>query len=127
MMSALCASGAGAGRRVLFVKGAPESVLERCTGALTNEGSGAVEAMTPGLRSALHAKVRRAAVWHVALQRGCVGAAGRVAALQLAHTSLAADCGSHTQSGPPPMYWVHCSLYSLCPACVPACHPSTLP
>ncbi|EFN52580.1 hypothetical protein CHLNCDRAFT_138588 [Chlorella variabilis] len=61
-MSALCAAGAGAGPRLLFVKGAPEAVLERCSAALTNEpgGSGSggmVESMSPGLRAALHAKV----------------------------------------------------------------------
>ena len=98
MMSALCASGAGAGRRVLFVKGAPESVLERCSGALTNEGSGAVEAMTPGLRSALHAKVGQAAAAGAAAAR--CGSAGRrggggVAALPLA-APLAPEGCSHS-------------------------------
>ena len=70
-MSVLCsASSAGAGgqpqQQVLYVKGAPESVLERCTSALTNEagssgggeGGGAVVLpMTAGLRTALYSKV----------------------------------------------------------------------
>lgn len=57
MMSVLCASAGGAGQRVLFVKGAPESVLERCSGALANEGGGAEEPLSEGLRAALYAKV----------------------------------------------------------------------
>lgn len=57
MMSVLCASAGGAGQRALFVKGAPESVLERCTGALANEGGGTVEPLSDGLRGALYGKV----------------------------------------------------------------------
>jgi magnesium-transporting ATPase (P-type) len=62
MMSVLCASAGGAGPRLLLVKGAPESVLERCSAALTNEpgggaGGGMAEEMTAGLRAALYAKV----------------------------------------------------------------------
>ncbi|KAL4420461.1 hypothetical protein ABPG75_010117 [Micractinium tetrahymenae] len=57
MMSVLCAAAAGTGQRMLFVKGAPESVLERCSGALANEGGGMVEHLSEGLRNALYGKV----------------------------------------------------------------------
>jgi P-type Ca2+ transporter type 2A len=77
MMSTLCAliegSGAAAAsltssrakntnKLVMFTKGAPESVLERCTTALTNGGSGGggasdVVMMTPGLRTSLYRTV----------------------------------------------------------------------
>jgi P-type Ca2+ transporter type 2A len=54
-MSALCAS-ASTGRFTLFVKGAPEAVLDRCAAALPNAGGGAVQ-MSPALRAALLARV----------------------------------------------------------------------
>ncbi|PSC71819.1 calcium-transporting ATPase endoplasmic reticulum-type [Micractinium conductrix] len=55
MMSVLCAANGGSGPRMLWVKGAPENVLARCSGALSNEG--AVEPLSQGLRSALLGKV----------------------------------------------------------------------
>ncbi|PRW20976.1 calcium-transporting ATPase endoplasmic reticulum-type isoform A [Chlorella sorokiniana] len=57
MMSVLCAAAQGTGQRLLFTKGAPESVLERCTGVLTNDGSAGVQPLTPGLKAALFSKV----------------------------------------------------------------------
>lgn len=79
MMSTLCSliegSGAAAAslssnrakninKLVMFTKGAPESVLERCTTALTNGGGGNggggaadVVMMTPGLRTSLYSTV----------------------------------------------------------------------
>ena len=39
--------------------GAPESVLERCSGVLTNDGSAGVQPLTPGLKAAIHSKARR--------------------------------------------------------------------
>ena len=48
-------AGGGAGRHSLFVKGAPESVLARCTHAML--GGGAVVPMVPELRASLLATV----------------------------------------------------------------------
>ena len=122
MMSALCASGAGAGRRVLFVKGAPESVLERCTGALTNQGSGAVEAMTPGLRSALHAKVGQAAVvW----QWGSAGAAGRGGSGATSRPQAPEGCSLTRQATL--TYVLDLMLTPPCPACLPPSQPPSQP
>ena len=122
MMSALCASGAGAGRRVLFVKGAPESVLERCTGALTNQGSGAVEAMTPGLRSALHAKVGQAAVvW----QWGSAGAAGRGGSGAISRPQAPEGCSLTRKATL--TYVLDLMLTPPCPACLLACLPPPQP
>lgn len=73
MMSALGASAAGAGPKALFAKGAPESILERCTAVLTNEG-GSVQAMTPGLREALYGKVH--GVGHGVAGHGVGGGGG---------------------------------------------------
>lgn len=36
--------------------GAPESVLDRCTGVLTNDGSVGVQPLTPGLKASLFSK-----------------------------------------------------------------------
>lgn len=53
MMSVLCRQGASS---LVFVKGAPESVLQRCTQALANDGSGSV-AMTERMRNDVMATV----------------------------------------------------------------------
>lgn len=55
MMSVLCGRGGAEGGPLLFAKGAPEAVLERCAAVLSDEG-GAVEALTPATRQALQEK-----------------------------------------------------------------------
>ena len=45
------------GQSILFTKGAPEAVLQRCTQALTN-GKGAAEPMNDAVRNALNARLQ---------------------------------------------------------------------
>ncbi|KAK2077416.1 hypothetical protein QBZ16_004261 [Prototheca wickerhamii] len=92
-MSVLCAPG-GAREGVLFVKGAPESVLERCTrylapGADADDDAGAfpprgatVRALTPATRAAL---LQRVGAW---------GEASALRTLALAARSLPAERGA---------------------------------
>lgn len=100
MMSVLCAANGGSGPRMLWVKGAPENVLARCSGALSNEG--AVEPLSQGLRSALLGKVgvlcvlwydgRSQRVLHVRSQAG----------LQRRKLPLSASHRINTQTSSPP-------------------------
>ncbi|KAJ1923115.1 hypothetical protein IWQ60_006086 [Tieghemiomyces parasiticus] len=50
------ADGARAAKVSLLVKGAPEAILERCTGVLLS-GTGSVVALTPEIRAALHRQI----------------------------------------------------------------------
>ena len=54
-MSTLCID-EGTGRRTLFCKGAPESILEHCSACLANDGSGVTE-MTNAMRSSVYQKL----------------------------------------------------------------------
>ena len=71
-MSTLCVDEAS-GKFTLFCKGAPESVVERCTMCLTNDGSGAVS-MTPSMRSGIY---QRLADYGGGLALRCLAVAAR--------------------------------------------------
>lgn len=85
-MSTLCASSDG--ESFLFVKGAPESVLELCTNVMSNQ-TGRVEKMTERLREALTAQMQ-----------GYAGDALRVLALAMKPADrFAKSCSEQDEQG----------------------------